>query len=263
MILDWRTQADYSRLIADRKAKIVNGRVAMRAPGDVTGITWHITDVHFGAGREAIRLANGDETLARNRRALGVAAHVIIFRDGTVVVPFDLLAFIHHGNGLNLNTIGIEVELLCGEELTPAQVAACFELVAWLMREAPKQGIRLREAWGHRQSNQGKPDDPGPIVWKNVVVPTSERHGLTRPLRALSRSSTSTHNGSAIPPSWETGAGVIRAGGATVLDTAEDVAVGVGTIAAKNQGISSLLLVAGLLAGAGVVWGLLRTKAPS
>jgi len=206
VILDWRCTADYTPLARDAKgrarAKFERGRVVMREAHEVQGICFHITGAVFGAMPSDVK--RHGRALAIQRRALKIPAHMTIFRDGACVVPFSLRAYLYHANALNDRTIGIEIERMTDASHMPqVQLDACHEGIDWLVRQAEAEGIHLRDAWGHRQSNGAKPGDPGPDVWGRIVVPASDRHGLVRTLVAVPRSTPKGRDGVPIPASWE------------------------------------------------------------
>lgn len=206
-ILDWRSSADYSLLTRRANSGTAKalfdakGRVVMREPSHVDGICWHITACLFGVSPAAVARRGGDRRRARNERARRIPAHATLFRDGDAVVPFGLLAHLYHGNGWNPTKLGIEIESADGT-ITPEQVATCGELVPWLIAEAAKEGITLRQSAAHRQTNGGKPNDPGPIVWK-LVIELSEQHGLERTIVGFPGSTPKVKHGLPIPKSWD------------------------------------------------------------
>lgn len=207
MILDWRSTADYapfSRAANDgtAKAKFEKGKVVMRDPSEVRAIMFHITACIFGVTPASIRAAGGDKRLARNRRALRVPAHATVFRDGDAVVPFALRSYLYHGNGGNPFSLGIEIESVDGT-VTDAQRLVLADLVPWLIEQARAEGMEIIESWAHRQTNGGKPNDPGPVVWKEIVIPISETHRLARTIASLPRSTPSGRDGLPIPKAWD------------------------------------------------------------
>lgn len=208
MIIDWRTTADYTALTrAANKgtAKALfdaHGSPVLRPAEQIDGLCWHITACLFGVSPAAVKRALGDKRRARNERARRIPAHVTVFRDGDAVVPFGLRAHLHHGNGWNPTKIGIEVESKDGT-VTPEQVATCAELVPWLIAEAAREGVTLLTSCAHRSSNGNKPNDPGPIVWREIVIPLSERHGLRRIIDPVPPSTRTVRQGLPIPRSWD------------------------------------------------------------
>jgi hypothetical protein len=207
-LLRWETRAPLERYArsATRPARalIRAGLVVMRDPKTVTGICWHQTGCLFGVSQQAVRAAGGDAQLARDLRALGIPAHATVFRDGTIVIAAPWRAYLYHGNALNASTVGVEIERHGERERMPdVQVAACLYLARWLVSTAAEEGCTLREAWGHRQSHGGKPGDPGPEIWKRVVIPSSEELGLTRTIRAVPRSTPAGRDGLPIPRAWD------------------------------------------------------------
>lgn len=209
---DWRSSADYSRLSRAQNAGTAKAlfrgfgpdAVVMRQPRDIVGVTWHQTGCLFGVGAQALKRFKGDRQAARNDRARDIPAHMTVFSDGEVIVPFALRSYLYHANALNESTLGIEIERKGeGSPMPDVQVRACIEGFAWLIEQARAEGIALAQAWGHRQSHGGKPGDPGPEIWRRVVIPTSERHELVRTLRSVPRSTPRGRDGSPIPAEWE------------------------------------------------------------
>jgi hypothetical protein len=207
-ILDWRSSADYSQLTRRANSGTAKalfdakGRVVMREPARVDGICWHITACIFGVSPAAVARHGGDRRRARNERARRIPAHATLFRDGDAAVPFGLLAHLYHGNGWNPTKLGIEIESADGT-ITPEQIATCGELVPWLIAEAAREGAELSSSCAHRSSNGIKPNDPGPIVWRELVIPLSERHGLRRIIDPVPPSTRTVRQGLPIPKSWD------------------------------------------------------------
>jgi len=186
------------------RALFRGGRVVMRDPADITGICWHQTACTFGVSPAAVRAAGGDRQLARDLRALAIPAHATVFRDGVIVIAAPLRSYLWHGNALNASTVGVEIERRGEADPMPdVQVAACLYLAGWLFAAAAAEGCRILDAWGHRQSHGGKPGDPGPEVWRRVVIPSSEALGLRRTIYAVPRSTPRGRDGSPIPRSWD------------------------------------------------------------
>lgn len=207
MILDWRSTADYASLSraandGTAKAKFERGKIVLRDPGEVRGIMFHITACIFGVSPTALKAAGGDKRLARNRRALRVPAHATVFRDGDAVVPFALRSYLYHGNAANAFCLGIEIESVDGS-ITDAQRLVLAELVPWLIEQARAEGLEIIESWAHRQTNGSKPNDPGPIVWRDIVIPLSEKYRLARTIASLPRSTPSGRDGLPIPKAWD------------------------------------------------------------
>lgn len=78
-----------------RCGRIASGKLVLRDPLTIDAITLHQTACTFGVSQAAIRAAGGDRSLARDRRALNIHAHVTAFRDGHVVPAYPLLSLIH------------------------------------------------------------------------------------------------------------------------------------------------------------------------
>lgn len=152
-----------------------SGRLVMRDPKTITGICVHQTAVVFGASSSAVLAAKGDRNLARHRRALGVHAHVTAFQDGTGAIAYPLAAYVFHGNGLNAESVGLEIEgAYSGAksigEVPDGAVAAARELLERILDEGRKAGMPLRYIWAHRQSSPSRRGDPGAELWRRVVL---------------------------------------------------------------------------------------------
>lgn len=219
LIIDWRHEAEPALLSRAANAGTAKALFAKRGPdvlalpgerqgivlrpaAQVVGIMFHITACLFGVTPAAVKSAGGDQRLARNRRARRIPAHATVFRDGDAVVPWPLRSHLYHGNAGNLTTLGVEIESKDGT-ITDEQRATLADLVPWLIVQASKEGMVLHEAWAHRQTHGGKPNDPGPIVWREVVIPLAEKHGLTRTIKALPRSTPKGRDGAVIPKTWD------------------------------------------------------------
>lgn len=63
--------------------------------------------------------------------------------------------------------------------------------------------MTLSTSCAHRSSNGIKPNDPGPIVWREIVIPLSERHGLRRIIDPVPPSTRTVRPGLPIPRSWD------------------------------------------------------------
>lgn len=152
-----------------------SGRLVMRDPSTVLGICVHQTAVTFGASPSAVLAAKGDRDLARHRRALGVHAHCTAFADGTGVLAYPLAAYVFHGNGLNAESIGLEIEgaysgATALGEVPDGAVNAARELLVRILDEGRKAGMPLRYVWAHRQSSPSRRGDPGAELWRRVVL---------------------------------------------------------------------------------------------
>lgn len=155
--------------------RIVQGRLMQRDPKTITGICVHQTAVVFGASSAAVLAAKGDRDLARHRRALGVHAHATAFQDGTGVLAYQLPSYVFHGNGLNAESIGLEIEGAYDgkadrREVPDGAVSAARELLARIVDEGRKAGMPLTHIWAHRQSSPSRRGDPGAELWRRVVL---------------------------------------------------------------------------------------------
>lgn len=206
MILDWRHLQAPDGPKGDKPAgKIVGGRLVTREPLAVDSICLHQMACTLGASTAAIQAAKGDKDLARHRRALNVHAHVSAFIDGTIVLAYPLRAYVYHGNGSNLRSIGIECEGLYnglpgnpGAEPSDALIEAARLACTTVVSEAAKEGVKIRHVLAHRQYAASRRADPGWAIWQKVAIEHCERVlGLT-PLPTLT-----DRDGRAIPTAWD------------------------------------------------------------
>jgi N-acetylmuramoyl-L-alanine amidase len=154
--------------------------VAKRSLKTVDSICVHQTATPFGVTAAAIREAGGDPILAKNRRALQVAAHMTAFDTGYAVLAHPLDWYVFHGNGLNARSIGLEVEgAFPGEKgttdlLTGKLLTAAKDGLEYLVREGRKLGMPIKYVFAHRQSSATRPNDPGEEIWQKLVVQFAE-----------------------------------------------------------------------------------------
>jgi len=164
-------------------AKLVKGKVLVRDPKKIIGITIHQTACVFGPK---------DDLAARHRRALNVPSHALAFRDGVVGVAYPALWYMYHGNGLNAFSLGLEIEghypevlddpktprredieSTWGHDPTPLDALTIETARAglkFLYDEGKRLGCPLEYIWAHRQSNGVKVSDPGAGIWQEVVL---------------------------------------------------------------------------------------------
>lgn len=155
--------------------KTSGGKVILRDPKTVTGITVHQTACVFGPEKDRPKA---------HRRALNIPAHAVAFRDGVFVIPAEPTWYLYHGNALNSFTLGLEIEgryrgvannpktLWSGEEtpLDEAAIQTAREALKWLVETGRSLGMPIKDVYAHRQSNSQKPSDPGEAIWKAVVL---------------------------------------------------------------------------------------------
>jgi len=182
------------------KGRTRSGKTVRRNHAAIDGITLHQMAVELRATQYFLDLALGDEQLAIALRAQlgprggkgGVAAPLVV-HDDLVVCTMPLDWYIYHGNRLNGPTLGIEVsgrfsgllddpntppreDLITtwGDEppmvLTPARIRAVRAAIRYAVEEGRQQGMPIRYAYAHRQSNGRKPGDPGEGLWRAAVI---------------------------------------------------------------------------------------------
>jgi hypothetical protein len=203
-----KKKSDGSTLIT---SKIVKGKTYERDPSSIDGIAIHQTACVFGPSSDIDR---------RNRRALGIPAHAVAFRDGTVVLPAPLSWYLYHGNDLNRHTLGLEIEGrypgLPDDPRTPKRedeawgggatpldestVQSARAALTRLVEEGRSLGMPLKWVWAHRQANGQKPSDPGFGIWQRVVL------DYAVPVLGLStRPADVFRDGRPIPGAWDSG----------------------------------------------------------
>ena len=151
-----------------------HGKVFVRDPKTITGIGIHQTDCVFGPKADPV---------ARHRRALGVPIHALAFRDGVLAIPYPMLWYMYHGNGMNAMSYGLEIEGSYSGVLGQSKAGGkTYDLLDELTIECAREGVRylyeaglklnspLEHIWAHRQSRGVKERDPGPAIWQAVVL---------------------------------------------------------------------------------------------
>ena len=179
-----------------------DGKTQRRRAIDITGIVVHQTACVFGPSADREKAY---------RRALGIPAHAVAFRDGVVALPAPLDWYLYHGNELNGRTLGLEIEgIYPGRPNGPvwgknpptpldalAVETACAAL-ARLVEEGRALGMPLEWVYAHRQSNGQKPSDPGFEIWRDVVLGYAvPKLGLKTRVREI------VGDGKPIPTVWD------------------------------------------------------------
>lgn len=187
-----------------RCGRIASGKLVLRDPLTIDAITLHQTACTFGVSQAAIRAAGGDRSLARDRRALNIHAHVTAFRDGHVVPAYPLRAYVYHGHGSNARAIGLEIEghydgIPGGKLGDPddATIEAAREAMRWIVAEAASEGVTIRHVVAHRQYTTSRRSDPGWRIWRDVALWSESALGLVT-LPGLT-----DRDGRPIPKAWD------------------------------------------------------------
>lgn len=191
-LFDLVDEQDYRYPGGKRKCKLRRGEPVMRRPEDVTGVTLHQTAQPFGVASYQLRAARGDRDLALARRALDAACHVMSFREPFFTHAHPLLAWVHHGNGFNSSTLGLEVvgkysgleddpdtapdeaEITTWrgppQVVTELTVECAREALRYLVTEGRALGCPIRWIYAHRQSSASRRSDPGETLWREVAL---------------------------------------------------------------------------------------------
>jgi hypothetical protein len=175
------------------KVKLVRGQPVWREPSKVDAIVIHQTAAAYGASAAQVKAAGGDRELALARRALRVACHAMAFRGGFYVAAAPLRWYVQHGNGLNAQSLGLEIDgLYSGLEddpetfprredrdttwsagapcvLTETTIEAAREALRWLVETGRAEGMPIEYVYAHRQSSATRRSDPGAAIWREIV----------------------------------------------------------------------------------------------
>lgn len=165
------------------KARTVAGMTVRRPADSVDAIMIHQTAVEFGLAPYQLQAAAGDRRVALARRAQRVACHALAFCDGFVCLPAPLRWYIHHGNGLNARSLGLEIEgnypgVLGGTtvngktatEVTETVVVAARHALRLLVENGRNEGCPIQFIYAHRQTSNTRRADPGEALWRSVVL---------------------------------------------------------------------------------------------
>lgn len=194
-----------------KKFKLHDGKVVRRGVKTISGITIHQTGVEYGVADYQVIAAKGNKDLALARRSLGVACHMMAFRNGIVATPNPFDWYVFHGNKFNATDLGLEIDgnypgLIGGQtwnKKKPSKVtdkivlAACnaLELMVW---EAKSVGMPIRYIHAHRQSSNRRRSDPGEEIWKKVVLDFAVPY-----LKLETQPALTLAGGSPIPKEWD------------------------------------------------------------
>ena len=193
-----------------------NGKVLERDPAAITGIVIHQTAVWYSVVAAQIKKAGGDRTLARNLRGLNVACHVIAWADGTSCHVNPLSWYVHHGNGYNPTSLGLEIEgayrglvrhPFKGKQkpLAPETLSGAKAALLYLVTEGRKLGMPLTNIYAHRQSSGMRQGDPGEEIWRELVLgfAVPELGLVAVPGESLPASNSTSGPGKPVPTSWD------------------------------------------------------------
>lgn len=157
-----------------------------------------------------------------HRLLLGVPAHAMVHRSGSISLLHDIPAYMYHGDAMNRFSIGVEI--VCREPgvaarpstlwlskkeraegkdaddviqpLTEHQIWSALALGRWYADELERRGGKLTQMWCHRQAVGDKPSDPGERIYRLVVTP------LIAELKCNDVSNLAIGGGKAIPREW-------------------------------------------------------------
>lgn len=182
-----------------------DGKVLVRPVKDIRAIMIHQTAITFGTSAAQIKAAGGDKDLAKHKRALEVAAHMTAFNDGTAVLAYPLDWYVHHGNGANAASCGLEIEgLFTGKydpakpQLTEAHLEACKQALKYMVMTLRDMGAPVEYVWAHRQFSDSRRADPGGEIWLKLVIQYAVAVLGLKPQIGLSAG-----GGKPIPKEWD------------------------------------------------------------
>lgn len=189
------------------KAEIIMGKVVVRDPRDIRGITLHQTACYFGPGK----LRRGEDRQTKiHERALRVHAHMTCFSSGTAVLAYPRVWKVYHGHDFCPDTVGQEHEGLFHEDGSPynvddegRQIPIPADYSLERVIEAGRAGIEshLAELPNveylrlHRQTTN-KPACPGKVITREVGLWACRKFGLRFDPDLVRR------DGTAIPRVW-------------------------------------------------------------
>lgn len=181
------------------------GKIVERDPHAIDSICVHQTACEFGAGRWRLRKAGGDRQKAIAHRALDQPYHAMSF-DGFYSLACPVGWYTYHANALNRRSVGIGIDGLYPAfergrrrkhtQLTEARLWSAKQMLVDVVCECEREGIDLKYVFGHMQSNRRKPDDPGEMIWRQVVEGFLVKHVGLKPIYNLNE------GGRAIPLAW-------------------------------------------------------------
>ncbi len=180
------------------KARVIGGKVVVRDPKSITGITLHQTACYFGPGKVRARESRIDKIHAR---ALRVHAHVTCFSTGEAVLGFPRLWHVFHGHDFCDEDVGHEHEGLFDEDGNVFDAPPGYELerviVAGRMAiEADLEALpNIRYVHLHRQTTN-KPACPGRVITREVGLWACRKFGLMFEPERVHR------DGSRVPMDW-------------------------------------------------------------
>lgn len=140
----------------------------------ITAIVLHQTASNFGE---------------RPERWHSVPIHFCITRAGKVIQLYDLTEVCNHAQGLNLRSVGIEIDgWFAGIEGQPktlwqpknistprqpmdlptVQAEAATATVQWIVKLVAANGGLVTHIHPHRQSSKDRQSDPGSLIWQTV-----------------------------------------------------------------------------------------------
>ncbi|RYG85523.1 MAG: N-acetylmuramoyl-L-alanine amidase [Alphaproteobacteria bacterium] len=155
----------------------------------------------------------------RPERWHSVPIHFCITRAGKVIQLYDLTEVCNHANGLNLRSVGIEIDgWYAGIEGVPktlwqpkhlptprqpmdlptVQAEATKATVQLIVNIVAANGGMVTHIHPHRQSSEDRQSDPGSLIWQTVGLWAQDTLGLSDGGGAFA-----VGNGRTIPEAWD------------------------------------------------------------
>ena len=165
-----------------------SSKLSPRKPEKVYAITIHQMATTVGVSRRMLKAFDGDREEARRVRMGTMAAHYCATTSGEVVKARPLEHHVHHGNGSNRRSIGIEIEGfypgLKSErgpqhtEWTERTKLAARRAVGLAIEEAKAWGAEIVSLTVHRAWHRSRIADPGEEIYVDVCLWAEEAHDL-------------------------------------------------------------------------------------
>jgi hypothetical protein len=148
-----------------------------------------------------------------------VPIHLCITRAGKIIQLYHLTEVCNHANGLNLRSVGIEIDgWYAGIEGQPEtlwqpknlatprqpmglptlQADAAKATVRWIVDTVAANGGKVTHIHPHRQSSKDRQSDPGSLIWQTIGLWSQKKFGLSDGGGAFT-----VGNGRTIPEAWD------------------------------------------------------------
>lgn len=173
------------------------GRRERRSLANVVAVVIHQTAVRggFGLTAAALQRRGGDRLAARMDRYRSTPYHALYSpADRASIIQWPAWAYSYHGHASNSYSVGWAYDgKFPGDDLQVEHARASLAHLVEVVREA---GAPLNFVEAHRQHSAQRGGDPGEAIWREVVMPSLDKLGLT------TRAAHTTRDGLELPQSW-------------------------------------------------------------